>query len=122
MRDINVVAKKMPRNGLKLANSLGCAFHFESEFKIELIKQKKDGFFAYKVKDCNYRSPQKCIVKRHLEKMHQKENIIMNNSTFIDDPKPKKTKFLEREENFDENYYFDITMRLKEQIYQVTSS
>ena len=34
MRDINAVAKKMARNGLKIANSLGCAFHFESEFKI----------------------------------------------------------------------------------------
>ena len=34
MRDINVVAEKMARNGLKIANSLGCAFHFESEFTI----------------------------------------------------------------------------------------
>ena len=32
MRNINVVAKKMARNGLKIANSLGCAFHFESDF------------------------------------------------------------------------------------------
>ena len=32
MRDINEVAKKMARNGLKIAKSLGCAFHFESEF------------------------------------------------------------------------------------------
>ena len=32
MRNINVVAKKMARNGLKIANSLGCAFRFESEF------------------------------------------------------------------------------------------
>ena len=32
MRNVNVVAKKMARNGLKIANSLGCAFHFESEF------------------------------------------------------------------------------------------
>ena len=32
MIDINVVAKKMVRNGFKIANSLGCAFHFESEF------------------------------------------------------------------------------------------
>ena len=37
------------------------------EPKIELIKKKKDGFFACKVKDCNYRSPRRCIVKRHLE-------------------------------------------------------
>ena len=34
MRNINVVAKKMARNGLKIANSLGCAFHFESDFII----------------------------------------------------------------------------------------
>ena len=33
MRDINEVAKKMARNGLKIAKSLGCAFHFESEFR-----------------------------------------------------------------------------------------
>ena len=32
MRDINEVAKKMARNGLKIAKLLGCAFHFESEF------------------------------------------------------------------------------------------
>ena len=32
MRYINEVAKKMARNGLKIAKSLGCAFHFESEF------------------------------------------------------------------------------------------
>ena len=32
MRNINVVAKKMARNGLNIANSLGCAFHFKSEF------------------------------------------------------------------------------------------
>ena len=32
MRYINVVAKTMARNGLKTANSLGCAFHFESDF------------------------------------------------------------------------------------------
>jgi hypothetical protein len=32
MRDINVVAEKMVRNGLKIANSMDCAFHFESEF------------------------------------------------------------------------------------------
>ena len=32
MRDINEVAKKMARNGLKIAKSLGCAFHFESQF------------------------------------------------------------------------------------------
>ena len=29
MRNIDIVA----RNGLKIANSLGCAFHFESEFR-----------------------------------------------------------------------------------------
>ena len=32
MRNNNVVAKKMARNGLKIANSLGYAFHFESDF------------------------------------------------------------------------------------------
>ena len=32
MRDINIVAEQMARNGLKIAKSLGCAFHFESEF------------------------------------------------------------------------------------------
>ena len=32
MRDINKVAKEMAKNGLKIAKSLGCAFHFESEF------------------------------------------------------------------------------------------
>ena len=31
MRDINEGAEKMDRNGLKIAKSLGCAFHFESE-------------------------------------------------------------------------------------------
>ena len=83
----------------------------KEEPKIELIKRKKDGFFACKVKDCNYRSPRRCIVKRHLEKMHKKENIIMNNSTFIDDPKPEETEFLKGTENFnddfDGNHYFD---------------
>ena len=43
--------------------------------------------------------------------MHKKENIILNNSTFIDDPKPEETKFLKGTENFDddidENYSFD---------------
>ena len=34
MRDINEVAEKMARHGLKIAKSLGCAFHFESEFMI----------------------------------------------------------------------------------------
>ena len=34
MRNINIVAKKMARKGLKIANSLGCAFHFESDFMI----------------------------------------------------------------------------------------
>ena len=33
MRDINEVAKKMAKNGFKTAKSLGCAFHFESEFR-----------------------------------------------------------------------------------------
>ena len=33
MRDINVVAEKMARIGRKKDNSLGCAFHFESEFR-----------------------------------------------------------------------------------------
>ena len=32
MKNINAVAKKMARNGLKIANSFGCAFLFESEF------------------------------------------------------------------------------------------
>ena len=32
MRNINEVAEKMARNGLKIAKSLGCAFHFESAF------------------------------------------------------------------------------------------
>ena len=32
MGDINLVAKRMARNGLKIANSLGCAFRFESDF------------------------------------------------------------------------------------------
>ena len=32
MRDVNEVAEKMARNGFKIAKSLGCAFHFESEF------------------------------------------------------------------------------------------
>ena len=32
LRDINEVAKKMVRNGFKTAKSLGCAFHFKSEF------------------------------------------------------------------------------------------
>ena len=39
MRYINEVAKKMARNGLKLAKSLGCAFHFESEFKLNIAKK-----------------------------------------------------------------------------------
>ena len=34
MRNINVVAKKMARNGLKIANLLGCAFRFESDFNM----------------------------------------------------------------------------------------
>ena len=37
MRNINVVAKKMARNGFKIANSLGCSFHFESEFNIVTV-------------------------------------------------------------------------------------
>ena len=32
MRDFNEVAEKMAGNGFKIAKSLGCAFHFESEF------------------------------------------------------------------------------------------
>ena len=32
MRYINEVAKNMARSGLKIGMSLGCAFHFESEF------------------------------------------------------------------------------------------
>ena len=30
MRDINVVAEKMAKNGFKIAKSMGCAFRFES--------------------------------------------------------------------------------------------
>ena len=41
MRDINKVAKKMARNGLKIAKSLGCAFHFESDFNSDQIKVAK---------------------------------------------------------------------------------
>ena len=32
MRDFNEDAKEMAKNGLKIAKSLGCAFHLESEF------------------------------------------------------------------------------------------
>ena len=38
MRNINVFAKKMARNGLKIANSLGCAFRFESDFTYVIIR------------------------------------------------------------------------------------
>ena len=31
--------KKMARNGLKIANSLGCAFHFESEFTCKKLQK-----------------------------------------------------------------------------------
>ena len=40
MRNINVVAKKMAKNGLKIANSLGCAFRFESDFIIKLERSE----------------------------------------------------------------------------------
>jgi hypothetical protein len=40
MRDINEVAKNMARSGLKIAKSLGCAFHFESEFRRKLTISK----------------------------------------------------------------------------------
>ena len=40
MRNINVFAKKMARNGLKIANSLGCAFRFESDFTSKEKKMK----------------------------------------------------------------------------------
>ena len=43
MKDINVVAEKMARNGRKIANSLGCAFHYESEFRI--VKQTMSEIF-----------------------------------------------------------------------------
>ena len=33
--------KKLARNGLKIANSLGCAFHFESEFKRSRVYIKR---------------------------------------------------------------------------------
>ena len=42
MRDINVVAEKKARNGLKIANSLGCAFHFESEFNLLFFQPPKE--------------------------------------------------------------------------------
>ena len=38
-------------------------------------------------------------------------NIILNNSTFIDDPKPEETEFLKGKEHFDDDFdedqYFD---------------
>ena len=46
MRNINVVAKKMARNGLKIANSLGCAFHFESDFNIKIFKPRTSAFLS----------------------------------------------------------------------------
>ena len=40
--------------------------------------------------------------------MHKKENISLDNSTFIDDPKPEETEFLKGTENFNDDYhYFD---------------
>ena len=48
MRNINVVAKKMARNGLKIANSLGCAFRFESDFS---TVAKKCGDFFCQIND-----------------------------------------------------------------------
>ena len=54
-----VVAKRMARNGLKIANSLGCAFHFESEFRFMSINRnwmkllqslkrfKKEGLYLF---------------------------------------------------------------------------
>ena len=47
MRDINEIAKKMARNGLKIANSLGCAFHFESEFSWLFVDYKLTMLFFY---------------------------------------------------------------------------
>ena len=42
MRDINEVAKKMARNGLKIAKSLSCAFHFKSEFSYVITTVRLD--------------------------------------------------------------------------------
>ena len=41
LRDINEVAKKMVRNGFKTAKSLGCAFHFKSEFTRKVFVSKQ---------------------------------------------------------------------------------
>ena len=42
----SVIAKKMDRNGLKRANSLGCAFHFESEFISKIPHRNSKIIFA----------------------------------------------------------------------------
>ena len=52
MKDINVVAEKMARNGRKIANSLGCAFHYESEFRI--VKQTSGSFLRRQLMITNY--------------------------------------------------------------------
>ena len=44
MRNINLVAKKVARNGLKIANSLGCAFHFESDFSSPFFNWKSESY------------------------------------------------------------------------------
>ena len=33
MKDVHVVGKKMTRNAGKMAKLIGCAFHFETEFR-----------------------------------------------------------------------------------------
>ena len=51
MRDINEVAKKMARNGLKIAKSLGCAFHFESEFTYDFRQHLLFMYIVYFLRD-----------------------------------------------------------------------
>ena len=56
MKDINEVAEKMARNGLKIAKSLGCAFHFESEFIMTLERYIK-GCLTYKLFEQSQEEP-----------------------------------------------------------------
>ena len=51
MRDINEVAKKMARNGLEIAKSSGCAFHFESEFSLDLHLESYCCYVTLSVQD-----------------------------------------------------------------------
>ena len=39
MKDVHVVGKKMTRNAGKMAKLIGCAFHFETEFRYVCIKE-----------------------------------------------------------------------------------